>query len=47
MNVLYVLKLVTNLMSVTQLEEYSITIAISSSKVIDLLLRGKAVSHIT
>ncbi len=44
---LYVLKLATNLISVIQLEEHGITIATNGSGVMDLLFRGKAVSHAT
>ncbi len=46
-NMLYVLKLATNLMSIIQLEERSITIATSGSRVMDLLFRGKTVGHAT
>ncbi len=47
MNILYVPKLVTNLMSVIQLEECGIAIATNSSGAIDLLYKGKTVGHAT
>ncbi len=47
LNMLYVLKLVTNLMSIIQLEECSIAIATNSLEAMNLLYKGKMVGHTT
>ena len=44
-NVLYVPKLATNLMSVTQLEDRGITVATSGSGAMNLLYKGKVIGR--